>query len=57
MMNGHLLNFGYPVISVPVKKQLIFNALMLRFSETPQQDEMQLFLRGCLDQRVVTLMR
>ena len=31
MMNGILLNAGYPVINVPVKKQLEFNTLMLEF--------------------------
>ncbi|VAW64708.1 OrfB, partial [hydrothermal vent metagenome] len=31
MMNGHLLNNGYPAINLPASKQLEFNQLMLDF--------------------------
>ncbi len=48
IMNGFLLNFGYPAINLPAKRQLEFNQLMLIFYETGDQEQMNTFLRSCL---------
>ncbi|MBV1916154.1 MAG: Fic family protein [Pseudomonadales bacterium] len=56
MMNGVLLAQGYPAINVPVKRQLEFNQLMLDFYESNNQLPMNVFLRSCLDQRIVEIM-
>ncbi len=57
MMNGVLLNAGYPAINLPAKRQLEFNRLMLVFYETGKQQPMNTFLRTCLDKRAVVIMR
>lgn len=57
IMNGLLLNFGYPAINLPAKRQLDFNELMLRFYETGDQKPMNSFLRSCLDERIVEIMK
>lgn len=56
MMNGHLLNHGYPVINLPAAKQQTFNENMLRFYQSGDQQEMNTFMRDCMDQRVVNIM-
>ncbi|KXS50570.1 MAG: filamentation induced by cAMP protein fic, partial [Marinobacter sp. T13-3] len=56
MMNGHLLNHGYPAINIPASRQLEFNELMLAFYESGDQDEMNRFVRSCMDERVVRIM-
>lgn len=56
MMNGILLSAGYPAINVPVKRKLEFNEGMLAFYETNHPQQMNLFLRSCLDPRIVTIM-
>lgn len=56
MMNGILLNAGFPVINLPAKRQLEFNRLMLEFYESGEQKLMNAFLRGCLDERVIKIM-
>lgn len=56
MMNGVLLNAGYPAINVPVKRKLEFNELMLKFYETGDQAPMNQFLRSCLDPRAIKIM-
>lgn len=53
MMNGILLNAGYPVINVPVKKQLEFNTLMLEFYSSNDMKKMNNFLRGCLHEKII----
>lgn len=53
MMNGILLDAGFPVINVPAKRQLEFNTLMLKFYSSNNQTEMNAFMRSCLDPRVV----
>ena len=53
MMNGILLNAGYPVINVPVKKQLEFNTLMLEFYSSNDMKKMNNFLRGCLQEKII----
>ena len=57
IMNGLLLNNGYPAINLPAKKQLAFNQLMLDFYETDDQKPMNAFLRSCLDVRVIKIMK
>ena len=57
MMNGHLLSEGYPVINLPASKQQQFNENMLRFYNSDDQTEMNLFMRECMDERVVSIMR
>ncbi len=56
MMNGMLLDAGYPAINLPAKRQLEFNTLMLDFYETGQQQPMNTFLRSCLDKRVISIL-
>lgn len=56
MMNGLLLNAGYPPINLPAKRQLEFNRLMLEFYESGEQQPMTAFLRTCLDERLIKIM-
>ncbi|WP_462268027.1 Fic family protein [Desulfobacter sp.] len=57
MMNGLLLSEGYPAINLPAKHQLKFNNLMLAFYQTGQQKPMNHFLRSCLDERTIKIMK
>ena len=57
MMNGVLLNAGYPAINLPASRQLEFNQLMLAFYESNDQAPMNAFLRSCLDPRAVEIMQ
>jgi len=57
IMNGLLLDNGYPAINLPAKRQLEFNQLMLAFYETGHQKPMNSFLRSCLDERVIRIMK
>jgi prophage maintenance system killer protein len=57
MMNGLLLTEGYPAINLPAKRQLEFNTLMIAFYDSGDQFEMNTFLRSCLDERVISIMR
>ena len=57
MMNGLLLNSGFPAINLPAKRQLEFNRLMLRYYESGEQQPMNAFLRTCLDERVIKIMQ
>ena len=56
IMNGHLLTNGYPAINVPAKRQLEFNELMLSFYETENQKPMNIFMRSCLDTKIISIM-
>ncbi|MFK5953160.1 MAG: Fic family protein [Desulfobacterium sp.] len=56
VMNGYLLAHGYPAINLPAKRQLEFNRLMLGFYTSGEQNQMNAFLRSCLDKRVVQIM-
>lgn len=56
MMNGVLLNAGYPAINLPAKKQTEFNQLMLDFYASNDVGPMTLFMRGCLDARIIAIM-
>lgn len=55
MMNGILLDAGYPVINVPVARQLEFNTLMLEFYPTGDVEPMTRFLASCIDPRTVRI--
>lgn len=57
MMNGHLLNCGYPAINIPASRQLEFNELMLEFYSLGDQEKMNRFVRSCMDERVVRIMK
>jgi Fic family protein len=57
MMNGLLLHNGYPAINLPAKRQLEFNQLMLAFYDTGDQRQMNVFLRSCLDERMINIMK
>jgi Fic family protein len=57
MMNGLLLNNGYPAINLPARRQLEFNQLMLTFYETADQALMNTFMRSCLDERIIRIMK
>lgn len=56
IMNGLLLNNGYPAINLPAKRQLEFNELMLPFYENGNPSPMNRFLRSCLDDRIIRIM-
>lgn len=56
MMNGILLDAGFPAINLPAKRQLEFNRLMLEFYKTGDQQAMNIFLRTCIDERIVKIM-
>lgn len=57
IMNGLLLSNGYPAINLPAKRQLEFNQLMLNFYDTGDQKPMNAFMRSCLDDRVIKIMK
>lgn len=57
MMNGHLLQHGYPAINLPAKRQLEFNTLMLAFYASGDETAMNAFMRSCMDERVLRIMR
>lgn len=57
MMNGHLLSHGYPAINLPARRQLEFHQLMLNFYKDNDQQPMNVFLRSCLSDRVIAIMR
>jgi len=47
MLNGHLMNNGYPPLSVPAKRLTEYNAEMIKFYENGEYDEMMTFLKEC----------
>ena len=57
MMNGWLLQAGFPAINLPAQRQLEFNRLMLEFYPSGEQGPMNAFLRSCLDERLIAIMR
>jgi len=57
IMNGLLLDNGYPAINLPAKRQLEFNQLMLNFYDSGDQKPMNTFMRSCLDDRVIKIMK
>jgi Fic family protein len=57
MMNGFLLTNGFPAINLPAKRQLEFNQQMLKFYGNGDQQQMNVFLRSCLDERIIRIMK
>jgi Fic family protein len=57
MMNGLLLDAGYPAINLPARRQLEFNQLMLDFYPSGDQGPMNAFMRSCLDPRIIQIMK
>ena len=57
MMNGHLLQHGYPAINLPATRQLEFNQLMLDFYDSADQSAMNTVMRSCLNQRIIQIMQ
>jgi len=57
MMNGLLLDNGYPAINLPAKRQLEFNQLMLDFYPSGNKSPMNGFMRSCLDKRIIKIMQ
>ena len=57
MMNGVLLDAGYPAINLSVKRKLEFNTKMLDFYISGDEADMNLFMRSCVDPRVELLMK
>ena len=57
MMNGWLLSKGFPAINLPAKRQLEFNQLMIKFYDSNNGERINTFLRSCLDQRIVNIMK
>jgi Fic family protein len=57
IMNGYLMNNGFPAINLPAKRQLEFNQLMLDFYRSGNQKPMNEFMRSCLDKRLVEIMK
>ena len=57
MMNGFLLGHGFPAINLPAKRQLEFNQLMLEFYGNGDQQQMNVFLRSCLDERIIHIIK
>jgi len=56
MMNGVLLNEGYPPLNLSAKHKLKFNELMMRFYDSGDECEMNLFMRSCIDPKLVEIM-
>jgi len=57
MMNGLLLDAGYPAINLPARHKLEFNRLMLNFYATGDQAPMNAFMRSCLDPKIIKIMK
>ena len=53
MMNGILLEAGYPIINVPAKRQKEFNQLMLEFYDAGDMKAMNKFLRECINPKII----
>ncbi len=56
MMNGILLNAGYPAINLPAKRQLEFNQKMLAFYQNNEMHDMIEFMLSCLSPTVISAM-
>jgi len=56
MMNGILLEAGYPPLNLSAKHKLEFNELMMRFYDSGDEAEMNLFMRSCIDPKLVEIM-
>ena len=52
MMNAILLSNGFPIISIPAKRQEDFNQWMLDFYAMAEVTGMNTFLKFCLNEKV-----
>ena len=57
LMNGILLDNGYPIINLPAIRQLEFNTKMIRFYDTGEEEDMNDFLRDCLSEKILRIMK
>ena len=57
MMNGLLLHNGFPAINLPARRQLEFNQLMMDFYGSNDQRPMNAFLRSCLHENSIKIMK
>ena len=57
LMNGLLLSNGFPAINLPASRQLEFNNLMLDYYGSGDQKKMNIFLRSCLQDQIIKIMR
>ena len=57
MMNGLLLNEGYPAINVQASRQQEFNQKMIDFYNTGEMKPMYKFLRSCMDRKVLVIIK
>lgn len=57
VMNGFLLQNGFPRINIQAKRKLEFNTLMLEFYETKNPGPMNQFIRSCIDTRIIEDMK
>ncbi|PJE78022.1 hypothetical protein CI610_03048 [invertebrate metagenome] len=53
LMNGIILDAGFPLINVPALKQAEFNNLMLDYYESHDYKPMNEFLRGCIHPKIL----
>jgi Fic family protein len=56
MMNGILLQAGYPAINLPASRKEEFNNLMLDFYDSNEVAPMTEFMKSCLDKRIIAIM-
>jgi Fic family protein len=56
MMNGLLLDAGFPAVNVPAKRQMEFNQKMIDFYKNNNMGPMNDFLRSCLDKKLIDIM-
>ncbi len=56
MMNGLLLQAGYPAINLPASKKETFNKLMLDFYSSNDVAPMTEFMMSCLDPNIIKIM-
>lgn len=56
MMNGLLLQAGYPAINLPAREKETFNTLMLDFYHHNNPKPMTQFMKTCLDPAIITIM-
>ncbi|WP_245587878.1 Fic family protein [Desulfovibrio inopinatus] len=47
MLNGHVMSYGFPPLSIPAKRQIEYNEKMIRFYENGDYAEMLVFLKEC----------
>lgn len=56
IMNGYLLQKGYPAINLPASRQLEFNQLMLDFYPSNAMQPMMSFMKACINPVYVSIL-